>query len=152
MNLFCKTCGKDFVPKNKQHSYCSGLCRERYRRRDRTKMNAYNRDYRAKNKEKGRGYHLKNKFGLTLDQYELILEQQGGGCAICGRTPEEEKRSLAVDHDHSSGEIFGILCWFCNHKFIGKNRNPELYLRAAQYLRQGQGLFVREPNVPEFNI
>src|SRR4051812_30023914 len=43
-----------------------------------------------KEKRRKRGYQLNRNFGITIEQYEEILSEQGGGCAICGRTPEEE--------------------------------------------------------------
>ena len=87
-------------------------------------------------------YHLKRTFGLTLEQYQELLERQGGGCAICGRTPKQEGRSLSVDHDHHTGEIFGILCMSCNKILVGHIRDAMLFLKAAKYLTTGTGLFV----------
>lgn len=45
-------------------------------------------------------------------EYDRLLNLQGGGCAICGAFPTE--RSLAVDHDHDTGRIRGLLCMRCN--------------------------------------
>lgn len=56
---------------------------------------------------------LKCKFGITIDEYEAMLVQQGGGCAVCGRTNVDD-RQLAVDHDHETGKIRGLLCHHCN--------------------------------------
>lgn len=85
---------------------------------------------------------IKSKFGISQEQYQYLLDKQGGKCAICDKTEIEEGRSLAVDHDHKTGEIFGLLCFFCNHRFIGRNRNPERYFRAALYLTKGTGWIV----------
>ena len=52
-------------------------------------------------------------FNLTVADYERLLTYQGGVCAICKRPPKEEKR-LAVDHDHKTGLIRGLLCHVCN--------------------------------------
>lgn len=143
----CMICQTEFVPKMKSHVYCSASCREKKKRllpeyAERDKL--YQKRYRSKaqSKQLMREYNLKRNFGITEEQYNTILQKQGGGCAVCGRSPEEEKRNLAVDHDHKTGEIFGILCWFCNHKLIGKNRQADLYVKAAEYLKEGTGLFV----------
>jgi hypothetical protein len=37
---------------------------------------------------------------------------QAGGCAICAKKPR--RRFLAVDHDHTSGAVRGLLCYYCN--------------------------------------
>ena len=59
------------------------------------------------------------QYGLTPEQYQDMFEQQGGVCAACGQ-PEmtrhhaETVSSLAVDHDHATGKIRGLLCTRCN--------------------------------------
>lgn len=51
-------------------------------------------------------------YGITEEEYNAILEYQDGGCFICRRSPGEQK--LAVDHDHVTGTVRGLLCWECN--------------------------------------
>ena len=51
-------------------------------------------------------------YGLTKDDYQQMLENQRGRCAICGKEPI--RRKLAVDHDHETGLIRGLLCFRCN--------------------------------------
>lgn len=51
-------------------------------------------------------------FRLTPAEYERILAHQGGTCAICQQPPK--KRRLAVDHDHKTGLVRGLVCSFCN--------------------------------------
>ena len=87
---------------------------------------------------------LKYTYGITQEQYEELLAEQGGCCAICGKTPEEEGRNLSVDHDHETGEIYGILCTVCNKILVGHIREPEAFKRAFEYLQGGTGLFVPE--------
>ena len=57
--------------------------------------------------------HLKRTFGITQEEYEARLREQGGGCAVCGRPPKPGK-SLHVDHDHETGYVRGLLCFSCN--------------------------------------
>ena len=65
-----------------------------------------------------RSYHLRKQYGITIGEYERIMEQQGGCCAICRR-----EGRLVVDHDHSccSGKrtcgkcVRGLLCFRCNY-------------------------------------
>lgn len=59
-----------------------------------------------------RGLWLKYAYGMTLDQYDELLESQGGVCAACRGTCSKEY--LSVDHDHETGEVRGLLCSTCN--------------------------------------
>lgn len=58
------------------------------------------------------------KYGLTLEEYDRMLETQGGGCGICGGTNPDGRR-LHVDHDHKTGKVRGLLCINCNY-LIGR--------------------------------
>lgn len=60
-----------------------------------------------------RDANLKALYGISLTQYERLLEQQGGVCAICGRPPRT-RPVLDVDHDHLNGLVRGLLCGNCN--------------------------------------
>ena len=61
------------------------------------------------------------KYGMGKDEYTRILQEQEGRCFICQKTPYETKprRNLAVDHDHATGRIRGLLCFNCNHRLLG---------------------------------
>ena len=63
---------------------------------------------------KNRQYNLKQKYGLTLDDYNNLFEKQEGRCAICGKHQVEIARHLDIDHDHNTGSIRGLLCPKCN--------------------------------------
>lgn len=125
--------------------FCSSNCRWRNRdkqpfRREQKKQN--HAKWRSWNFDKRRNYMLQYTYGITQEQYEEILAEQGGCCAICGKTPDEEGKNLAVDHDHKTMEIYGILCTMCNKRLVGNIREPSAFERAAEYLRMGTGLFV----------
>ena len=55
---------------------------------------------------------VQRTYGLEPGQYEAMLASQGGRCAICGNRPV--KRRLAVDHDHITNRVRGLLCMRCN--------------------------------------
>ena len=57
---------------------------------------------------------IKKTYGITGEQYEALYEAQGRTCAICKRATGKSKR-LAVDHDHGSGFVRGLLCSTCNN-------------------------------------
>lgn len=76
---------------------------------------------------------MRSRYGITLDDYERMLEEQDGGCAICGR---ETDYPLYVDHCHEGGRVRGLLCATCNSG-IGKFLDdPDLLVAAAAYLIQ----------------
>src|SRR5690349_19534019 len=89
---------------------------KRWQQENSERLNAYRREYRQRPERKraDRNGHLRRKFGITIDDYERMLEEQGYGCAICG-APEPDGASLHVDHDHESGEVRGLLCFTCNN-------------------------------------
>jgi hypothetical protein len=64
--------------------------------------------------------------------YPELLEFQGGGCAICGRPPNPERRH-ALDHDHKTMQLRGILCTICNMRLTDRI-TPEWLRAAAAYL------------------
>jgi len=78
---------------------------------------------------------IANIYGLAAGDYERMYKEQGGTCAICQRATGKTKR-LAVDHDHDTGLVRGLLCGPCN-KLVGYFRNsPEAFRRAAAYLEK----------------
>lgn len=84
-----------------------------------------------------RGYHIKRRYGLTLEDYNKLLDLQLGSCAICNKKAGitiTGKCDLHVDHDHVTGEIRGLLCSRCN-MFIGFLEAPkDLLTPAKRYL------------------
>lgn len=72
---------------------------------------------------------LRKSFGIGLETYEQLLELQDNKCAICGRTPRS--RRLAVDHDHTTNAIRGLLCSQCNKDLLGAARDSADILRSA---------------------
>ncbi len=84
-----------------------------------------------------RKQRLKQKFGIDEKQYDSMLQEQGGVCAICGTAEYNSKNHrLAVDHDHATGAIRGLLCSMCNTSLGGFRDSPELLKRAADYLNK----------------
>ena len=83
-----------------------------------------------------RDLYYRRTFGISVDDFDAMLEAQGGRCAICRTRPEREA-SLHVDHCHDSGRIRGILCLNCNQGVGTFGDDPALLERAASYLRGG---------------
>jgi RNA polymerase-binding transcription factor DksA len=79
---------------------------------------------------------LETVWGLTLADYQELMRLQNGRCAVCQRAPDPRRR-LAVDHDHLTGQIRGLLCVSCNRHVIGYALDsPSLLRRAANYLER----------------
>jgi hypothetical protein len=71
-----------------------------------------NRDYYLK---AGNDYSQLRRYGITPELYSSLLEEQGGKCGICGSDKAGKKgQRFAVDHDHATGDIRGLLCIACN--------------------------------------
>ncbi len=103
-----------------------------YRTKNREYLRKYMRAYRKANPRNQHGENLKYAFGITLPQYNEMLKEQGGRCAICEQRPITIR--LAVDHDHVTGTIRGLLCIGCNTT-VGKLRDsPELVEKLRRYL------------------
>src|SRR6185295_2915934 len=84
-----------------------------------------------------RARHLLKKYGISEDQYDILLRKQGSRCAVCGRHSDSFKTRLSIDHDHHSGFIRGLLCTYCNRYVVGRHRKgqgSELLRAAYEYL------------------
>jgi predicted transcriptional regulator len=88
----------------------------------------------------GKQYHLKVKFGITPEQYNEMFVNQEGRCAVCGKHQKELKTVLAVDHDHVTEEIRGLLCGPCNMGLGMFRDDPILLQKAIDYLRKDNKL------------
>jgi len=109
-----------------------------YRRcaRCRSETNEADRRVHPRDVEQSRKYKLRIKFGLTLAGYDQMLASQGGVCAGCGGHNIEGRR-LAVDHDHETGQVRGLLCDRCNRIIGSAKDSPEVLRRLAAYLEGG---------------
>ena len=74
--------------------------------------------YRAteKGKEVRRNNQLKRYYGITIEDYDNMLDVQGGICKMCGTDVPGGPGRFAVDHNHATGVVRGLLCMGCNTK------------------------------------
>lgn len=86
------------------------------------------------------------KYGMTVEDYDTLLEAQGGHCAICHKEQNQKSGQpmrLAVDHNHKTGVVRGLLCYYCNRYVVGRRLDNDFYAqRLAQY--------ILKPPAPEF--
>lgn len=128
--LACVSCREDkdeqeFSPDKRRPSGRKSYCRPCH-----TRLNA-----KWVNREKRPTYILRNRYGLTLEDYEDLLQEQNGGCAICEASPPENRR-LSVDHCHKTGKIRGLLCNKCNCCLGMVDDNIDRLFDAIAYLRK----------------
>lgn len=92
--------------------------------------------YRHKEKllKLSRNNSLKRLYNITQEEYERLLQSQGGVCKICKTHPSKLKLKLCVDHCHGTGRVRGLLCHNCN-RAIGLLRDDlDTVLSATLYL------------------
>lgn len=135
----CRACRKPAADAwREQHPHAS----RDWKRANRDHVRDYKRQYHKDNPEKQRHSRLRRQFDLTPEQYDAMLSSQNGGCAICGG---QERRAdprtgqayaLAVDHDHETGRVRGLLCSNCNRALGWLNDDPDRLRSAASYLER----------------
>jgi hypothetical protein len=79
---------------------------------------------------------IKDNFNLTVDDYNLMFENQKGCCLICKKHQTDFKKRLAIDHCHHSGKIRGLLCSSCNTGLGLFKDNIESLHSAIEYLKR----------------
>lgn len=107
------------------HSWCRP-CSSAYSKAKRAQ--GYNAQGERQSRWKSQGINA------TWDEYQKMMDSQGGKCRICDRTEEEVGRSHALDHNHDTGEPRGILCTTCNSAIGLLWDSPDVLRRALTYL------------------
>ena len=77
-----------------------------------------------------RTYHLRRRYGITAEEADVLLDAQGGLCAICKAAPAKH-----VDHDHATGAVRALLCFNCNGGLGQFKDDPDVLRAAAEYVR-----------------
>jgi hypothetical protein len=91
-------------------------------------------------KDMYRRRHFEKTYGISLETYNRMLDRQSGGCAVCGITPENItsgvlKTTLAVDHNHTTNKVRGLLCFHCNIAIGHARDSIDTLLRMVDYLK-----------------
>lgn len=124
------------------HKYCDSN-REKIRAQGRKYGKANKKRY-AENCKKWHkrhpGYYLKKAYGISvsLEEHDRILATQGSVCAICKGTSIGKK--LAVDHDHVTGKVRGLLCHRCNLTLGVFNDSTEIFQAMIEYILRHRAL------------
>ena len=121
----CTKCGK--ARDGSHQSYC------------RSCYNAYARQLAAASPEriakKTRRQSLK-AYGLTVAEWDAMLEAQNGGCAVCGTRVPRGRGRFHVDHDHATGAVRGLLCAHCNVAIALAGDEPVRLRALADYVER----------------
>jgi hypothetical protein len=109
--------------------------REKYLNDPMSKVKRQIRAGRRKNRDPfvQRRSELKRLYGITLEEYVEMFDNQNGVCAICKKECKT-KNSLSVDHDHTTGKVRGLLCNACNRAIGMLGDNADILRKAAEYL------------------
>lgn len=104
------------------------------------KRRAYHRDnkkqLRETNPDRIRDSRYRSMYGITLANYNALLEEQNGMCAICGRPPGDGRsKYLHVDHCHTSKKVRGLLCGSCNQGLGRFGHDVGVLSEAIRYLQ-----------------
>ena len=91
--------------------------------------------YVKKNPRSVKNSALKFNYGITIDQFEEMSQQQGNACAICEIPKSELTEDLCVDHDHKTSKIRALLCRPCNSALGLMRDNPKVAIKMAEYLQ-----------------
>lgn len=87
--------------------------------------------------------HLKLKYGISQEQFDAMLAEQNGGCALCdSREPGGRGQRFHVDHCHVSGKVRQLLCNACNHMLGCARDRPDVLRKAAAYLERHSQLVL----------
>ena len=129
----CSECNTTFAVGQSQgrKMTCSPACsKKRHARNNRTNRNPM----------RVRNQMLMREYGITQDQYNLMMVYQSDRCAGCdtdqkgNQTNGNPHRYWAVDHDHATGEVRGLLCHSCNKSAGLMDDDPENLRALADYL------------------
>lgn len=102
---------------------------------DVTRSTAYYLKDAKDNPNKYKNKNLKSKYKITLDEYNNLFLLQNGCCKICNLHQLKFKRKLAVDHNHKTGEVRGLLCHNCNLAIGLLYENEDIINNVLLYLR-----------------
>lgn len=117
---------------------CKKVSRSKRKKYDSEYWQKWSKEHREKLRLRDTEYNLKRKFNISLKDYDNLLQNQSGGCAICTASKSRSGKKLAVDHCHSTGKIRGLLCNECNTSLGLFKENLEILKKAINYLENSK--------------
>ena len=108
-----------------------------WRKANLARFNETGKAWKKANPSAMKKYRLR-KYGLTLEQYDAMLVEQGGRCAICETSTPAKHGSWCIDHEHGSMKVRGLLCVKCNAGLGSFDDSPGFLLAAERYLQKAK--------------
>ncbi len=133
----CRVCAKekpleDYYPRRDSADGREARCKA-----CRLAYNRENYDKSAYVPAARRARHYRRTYGVTMGELEAMRTQQGGKCALCGRSEADSHNGLHLDHDHRPGGVVrSLLCADCNTGIGKLQDDPDLLRRAAEYIER----------------
>jgi hypothetical protein len=128
-----------------QPHYAKGFCRDCYKKKryiesdqEQKRAKSTSAMWYADNKNRAKNSTLLYHYGITLDKYYMMKEQQNNVCAICKQPPT--KKGLSVDHNHSTNVVRQLLCTHCNLLLGAARENQDILEGAILYLQRHDNL------------
>jgi recombination endonuclease VII len=118
------------VPAASSTSAASAYAAE-WRRRKRENDPVWLEKLRERDRLAARKKRYRDVYGITLEDYDRMLEEQGGLCKVC-RKPSE--KPLVVDHCHVRGKVRGLMCDGCNHMLGHAHDDPDTLDAGAAFI------------------
>ena len=136
MIKICKRCSVEFEGHGNK-IYCDNECyQEAHRSRSLSRYHLKDEDAKREHQEAAWRSNLLTKFNMTPIDYAEMYANQSGECAICGVQQKDEDRRFAVDHNHETGKVRGLLCASCNKGLGHFKDDPYRMVCAIKYLQE----------------
>jgi hypothetical protein len=133
--------GRNHTSRLSRQRFCSRKCQRRaYYAADPARYKRYGANKPPEDPRHSRDRTLRYKYGIGCDEYDRRLIEQDGRCAICRgiKTYCSVGDFFSVDHDHSTGDVRGLLCGHCNRGLGMMSDDPVRLRAAADYLERAR--------------
>ncbi len=136
--------GHELTPENTRpklyaYSNCIGrvckACERLSKQKDPEEHRRKQREWGKRNPQARKKHRLKTQYGISLEQYESMVEDQSGRCAICN----DYMGVPCVDHSHATNKVRALLCTLCNTGIGQLRDDPKVVAKALEYLLKHAG-------------
>jgi len=132
LNYYCRKC-MEIKRKNYENKNPNSVKKinKNYYQKHKQNILKNKKEYRTNNPEKCKEWVLKERYNISLKDYNKLLKNQNNKCKICLK-----KNKLVVDHDHKTGKVRGLLCNHCNTGIGFLKENLNILKNSIKYLQQ----------------
>lgn len=127
---------KTFDGRQTRCKFCQAVNHETWRRKNLSHVAKKLREKRAEDPERFRDYERRHNYGLAPGEFQKMLAGQNHQCAICRTDSPAPRSNFAVDHDHETGIVRGLLCTNCNIGIGNLKHSETILLAAVSYLKK----------------